>query len=173
MNSLCTLCQKNYQHALDAGPLEFQIFRSREYLTNPFRTLSLCFCAMSKTPGLISRNNFGKKKRKKFLSGSAIAIISWQDVTRSSLCPGVKEIGSKRAHIVLFPSPLSAQKDCSIWDIQRFCYYSLCFSTVIFNQISNSSNGYLSLIRFWTATSLIIFYQLPSVSKSRIPLKNF
>jgi hypothetical protein len=28
----------------------------------------------------------------------------------------------------------------------------------------------LSLI--WTATSLVIFYQLPSVSKSRIPLKN-
>ena len=34
----------------------------------------------------------------KFLSVSAIAITSWQDVTRSSLCSGVKECGTKRAH---------------------------------------------------------------------------
>jgi hypothetical protein len=45
-------------------------------------------------------------------------------------------------------------------------------STVIFDQISNSSNVYLSLSRFWTATSLIIFYQLPSIAKLRIPTKN-
>jgi hypothetical protein len=41
-------------------------------------------------------------------------------------------------------------------------------SMVIFDQISNSSNVFL---RFWTATSLVIFYQLPSVSKTRIPPK--
>jgi len=41
-----------------------------------------------------------------------------------------------------------------------------------FDQISNSSNVYRSSSRFWTATSLVIFYQLPSVSKSRIPPTN-
>ena len=40
---------------------------------------------------------------KKKLSASAIAIMSWQDVTRSSLCSGVKERGTKRAHNFLFP----------------------------------------------------------------------
>jgi len=54
--------EKNYQHVLDAEPLEFQFLRPREYLTNQFRTLSLCFGVIGKTPGLISRNNFVKKK---------------------------------------------------------------------------------------------------------------
>jgi hypothetical protein len=68
-------------------------------LTNPFRTLSFCFGVIGKTPGLISRNNFVKFF---FLFASAIAIISWQDVTRSSLCSGVKECGTKGAHNFLF-----------------------------------------------------------------------
>jgi hypothetical protein len=61
---LCALCLesgKNYQHGLDAGPLEFQYLRPRGCLTNPFRTLSLWFGVTGKTPGLISRNNFVKK----------------------------------------------------------------------------------------------------------------
>jgi hypothetical protein len=49
--------EKNYQHCLDAGPLENQFFRPRGCLTNPFRILSLCFGVTGKTPGLISRNN--------------------------------------------------------------------------------------------------------------------
>ena len=57
-----TLClesrKKNYQHGLDAEPLEFQFLRSRRFLTYPLRTLSLCFGVIGKTPGLISRNNF-------------------------------------------------------------------------------------------------------------------
>jgi hypothetical protein len=40
------------------------------------------------------------------------------------------------------------------------------------DQTSNSRTVYLSSSRFWTATSLVIFCQLPSVSKSRIPSKN-
>jgi len=40
---------------------------------------------------------------KKFLSASTITIMSWQDVTRSSLCSGVKKCGTKRAHNFLFP----------------------------------------------------------------------
>ena len=92
--------KKNYQHSLDAGPLEFQFLRPRGSLTNPFRTLSLCFWVKSQTPGLISRNNFVKNF---FLSASAIAIMFWQDLTLSSLCSGVKKHGTKRAHNFLFP----------------------------------------------------------------------
>jgi len=38
-----------------------------------------------------------------FLSASAIAIMSCQDVTLSFLCSGVKECGTKRAQNCLFP----------------------------------------------------------------------
>jgi len=62
-------------------------------------------------------------------------------------------------------------KNCSLGGVQRFCYHSWCDLTVIFYEISNSCNVYLSLSQFWAATSLVIFYQLPSVSKSRIPSK--
>jgi hypothetical protein len=91
--------QKNYQHGLDEGTLEFQFLRPRRCLTNPFRTLSLCFGVTGKTAGLISRKKFVKK----ISSASAIAIMSWQDVTRSSLCSGVKKCGTKRAQNFLFP----------------------------------------------------------------------
>ena len=53
--------KKNYQHGLDAGPLEFQFLRPKGCLTNTFRTLSLCFGVIGKTPDLLSRNNFVKK----------------------------------------------------------------------------------------------------------------
>ena len=58
---LCALSlerRKNYQHVLDAGPLEFQFLQPRGCLTKPFRTLSLRFGLIGKTPGLISCNNF-------------------------------------------------------------------------------------------------------------------
>jgi len=110
---------------------------------------------------------------KKFLSASAITIMSWQDVIQSSLCSGVKEYGTKRAHNFLFPkSSFRIQRTYSLGDVQRFCHHSWCDLMVIFYQISNSSNVYLSLSLLWTATSLVIFYQLSSVSKSRIPPKN-
>jgi len=99
---LCALrleSRKNYQHGLDVGPLEFQFLRPTGCLTNLFRTLSLCFGVTGKTPGLISRNNADKI----FLSASAIAIMSWQDMTRSSLCSCVKECGTKHAHNFRFP----------------------------------------------------------------------
>ena len=100
MNSLCTMPweSKSYQQGLDAGPLEFQFLWPRGCLTNTFRTLSLYLGVTGKTPGLIPRNNFIKK----FLSASAIAIMSWQDVTQTSLCSSVKECGTKRAHNFLF-----------------------------------------------------------------------
>jgi hypothetical protein len=59
---------------------------------------------------------------KKFLSALAIAIMSWQDVTQSSLCSGVKECVTKRAHNSLFPK--SSFRFRRLGDVQRFCYYS-------------------------------------------------
>ena len=91
--------EKNYQHGLDAGPLEFQFLWPRGCLTNPSRTLLLCSRVTGKMSGLFSRDNFVKI----FLSASAIAIMSWHDVTRSSLCSGVKECGTKWTHNFLFP----------------------------------------------------------------------
>ena len=70
---------------------------------------------------------------------------------------------------ILFQNP----KNYSLGYVQRFFYHSWCDSTVIFDQISNSSNIYFSSSRFWTAISLDNFYQLPSVSESRIPPKTF
>jgi len=71
--------------------------RPRGCLTNPFRTLSLCFGVIGKTPGLISRNNFVKKN-----------CISHRDNVLArcdSIFPfiGVKECGTKRAHNFLSP----------------------------------------------------------------------
>jgi hypothetical protein len=91
--------EKNYQNSLDAGLSEFQFFQPRGCLTNLFRTLSLCFGVIGKTPGLISHNNFIKEI---FVSISD-PIMSWQDVTRSSLFSGVKECGIKHAQNLLFP----------------------------------------------------------------------
>ena len=68
---------------------------------------------------------------------------------------------------ILFQNP----ENYSVRDVQRLCYHSWFDSTVIFDQISNSNNVYLSSSRFWTATSLVFFYQVPSFSKSRIPPK--
>jgi len=127
--------------------------------------LSLGFWVTGETSGLISRNNFVKK----ILSASAVArcdsiypLLKCQGVwnktcTQLSLCQ------------IIFQNP----KNYSLGDVQRFCYHSLCDSTVIFDQISNSSHVYLISSWFWTVTSLVIFYQLFSVSKSRIPPKNF
>jgi hypothetical protein len=33
--------EKNYQHGLDAGRLDFQFLRPRGYLTNPLKTVAL------------------------------------------------------------------------------------------------------------------------------------
>jgi hypothetical protein len=83
--------EKNNQHDLSAGPLEFQFLRPRGYLTTPFTTLSLCFGVIGKhqvlSPVIILL---------KILSAWNIAIMSWQEVILSSLCSGLKECGTKR-----------------------------------------------------------------------------
>jgi hypothetical protein len=56
---------------------------------------------------------------KKLLSALAIAIMSCQDVTRSSLCSAVKECGTKCAHNLLFPNPLSESKELQSWGCSK------------------------------------------------------
>jgi hypothetical protein len=162
--------EKNFQYGLDAGPLEFQFLRPRGCLTKPSRTLSFCFGVIGKKiPGLISRNNCVKKG---FLSAPAIAIISWQDVTRSSLCSRVKECGTKHAHSFLFPKSSFRIRRTTVLGMFKDSAIVLdAIQRSFLDQISKSSIVYFSSSRFWTATSPVIFYQLPSVLKSRIPLK--
>jgi len=64
VRSFCALrleSRKNYQHDLDAGPLEFQFLRPRDISPTHFRNLSLCFEVIGKTPSLVSRNKFVNK----------------------------------------------------------------------------------------------------------------
>ena len=140
----------------------FSFFGRGGCLTNPFRILSLRFGVIGKTPGLISHNNFVKK---------IFVCISHRDNVLArcdSIFPLLRcqEVWNKTCTQLSFP------KNYSLGDVQRFCYHSWCDSMVIFDQISNTNNVYLSSSRFWTATYLVIIYQLPSVSKSRIPPKN-
>jgi hypothetical protein len=94
--------EKINQHGLDAGPLEFQFLWPRGCLTNPFRTLLLCFRVTGKTPGLNSHNNFAKKNF--VCTGHHNTVLARCDsITQSSLCSGVKECATKHAHNFLFP----------------------------------------------------------------------
>ena len=161
--------EKIYQHVLDEGPLEFQFLPPRGDLTNPFRTLSLCFGAIGKTTGLIPviillKNFF-------VCIGHRVNVLARCDsIFPLPMCLGLWKKTWTQLSLpqILFHSP----KTYSLGDAQRFFHHFLCDSTVIFDQINNSSNVYFSLSRFWTATSLVIFYQLPSVSKWRMPPKN-
>jgi hypothetical protein len=163
-NSLCTTPwesgkKKNINMVLMRHVRNFSFF-GWGHASPTHSELSLYFVVIGRTPGLISRNNAVKK-----LSASAIAIMSWQDVTRSSLCSGVKQCATKRAPNFLSQILFQNPKNYCLVDVQRFCCHSWCDLTVIFDQISNSSNVYLGSSRFWPATSLVFIYQLPSMSK--------
>jgi hypothetical protein len=137
--------------------MEFQFLRPRGCLTNRFRALSLRF-------GVIN----------KYLFASAIAIMCWQEVSRSSLCSGVKDCGTKCAHNFLFPkSSFRMRRTTVLGMFIDSAIILMRFDGHFFYQISNSSNVNLSLGQFWAANPLITFYQLPSVLKSIIPSKNF
>jgi len=69
---------------------------------------------------------------------------------------------------ILFHSPNSY----SLGNVQRFCCHSWWNSTFLCH-ISNNNNVSLSSSLFWTNTFLVIFYHLPSFSRSRIPPKMF
>jgi hypothetical protein len=140
--------KKNYQHGLDAQPLEFQFLRLRGCLTNPFRTLSLCFGVTGKTPGLISC--FVKKNFCLFSYRNNV-LARCNSIFPLFRCQGVWN----KMCIQLSLSQILFQnlKIYSLGDVQRFCYHSWCNSTVIFDQIGISRNVYLSLSWIQMATS--------------------
>jgi hypothetical protein len=149
--------------------MELQFFWPRGCLTNPFRTPSLSFEVIGKSPCLISRNNFVKK----FLVciGHRNTVFTRCDLI-FPLCRGQGVWNKTRTQLPLSQILFQNLKNYGLGDVQRFCYHSWYDLMVIFHQISNSSNVYLSSSQFQMATSLINFYQLPSASKSRIPPKN-
>jgi hypothetical protein len=125
--------------------------RSRGCLTNPFRILSLGFGVIDKTAGLISR----KFLLKEFLFASAIAIMFWQDVTRSSLCSGVKECETKPVHNFLYPKSsfrirrttvLGTFKDSAIiLDAIRRSFLTKSATAAMFTSVESILDGHLSL----------------------------
>ena len=144
-------------------------FFSRGDFSSTHSELSLCFRVIGKIPGLISSNNFVKKIF--VCSGHHDNVLARCDSIFPLLgCQGVWN--RTCTQLSLFQILSQSPKNYSFGDVQRFCCHSWCDSTVIFDQISNSGNVYLSSSRFWMATSLVVFYQLPSVSKLRIPPKN-
>jgi len=80
----------------------------------PIQNTVALFRVTRKTPGRISHNNIVK-----FLSASAIALMSWQDVTRSFLYSGVKKCGTKRAHNFLFPKSFSESEELQSWECSK------------------------------------------------------
>jgi hypothetical protein len=126
-----------------------------------YGSLSLCFGFIGKTPGLISRNNNNIFFFVLARCDSIFPLLRCQAVWNKT-CTQLS-----LSHI-LFQNP----KNYRFRDVKRFCYHSWFDSTVIFYQISNSSNVYLISSRFWTSTSLVSIYQLPSISKSRISHKH-
>jgi len=131
--------QKYYQHGLDAGPLEFQFFWGDGMSHHPIQNSVTLFQG--------HRQNTIKILLKKILSASAITIMSWQDVTQSSLCSGVKECGKKCAHNFLFPKSsfrirrttvLGMLKDSAIiFDVIRRTFLNKAATAAIFTSVQS------------------------------------
>jgi len=104
--------RKNYQHGLDAGRLECQFLQPRGCLTKPFRTLSIFFGVIGKTPGFMSRNNFVKKN---------FVCIGHRDnvlARRDSDLPfaQVSRSVEQNVHTIFpFPNPLSESEELVLW----------------------------------------------------------
>jgi hypothetical protein len=109
---------------------------------------------------------------KKMLSASAIAIMSWQDVTRSSLCSGVKECGTKLPHNFLFPK--------SSFRIRRTTVYGTFRDSVIIldairqSLLTKSATAVMfTSVRYDFGGHLSRHLLLAPFSKSRMPPKTF
>jgi len=119
---LCALClesRKNYQHGLDVGPLEF--ISSAEDVS-PTHSEHCCFVSGSSTKHQVSSPIIILLQ--KILCASAIMMMSWQDVTLSSLCSGVKEWNKTCTQVSLSQILFQNPKNYSNGDVQRFCYHS-------------------------------------------------
>ena len=136
----------------DVLPLEFQFLWPRGCLTYPFRTLSLCFGVIGKTPGLIFHNNFVKK----FLYASAIAIMSWQDVTWSSpLLRGQGVWNKTCTQLFLLQFLFQNLKNYSLGVFRDSANILDMIQWSFFTKSAAAAMFYFSLSRFWMATSLI------------------
>ena len=91
----------------------FNFFDRGDASPNPFRTLSLCFGVMGKTPGPISRSKFVKKKK---LPASAIAIVSWLDILFAQVSRSVEQ----NVHTTFsFLNPLSESEELQSWESSK------------------------------------------------------
>ena len=112
--------EKNYQHCLDSGPLEFQFLQRRGCLTNLFRTLSLCFGVIGKTPG-VSFPIIILFKKIFVCVGDCDNVLANSDSFFPLLrCQGVwnKMCTQLSLTQILFQN----LKNYSLGDVQRFCY---------------------------------------------------
>jgi hypothetical protein len=113
--------EKNYQHDLDAGPLEFQFLRPRGCLTSPFRTLLLCLRAIGKTLGFISHNNFVEIIFV-CIDHRNNVLVRCDSIFPLLKCQGMwnKMCTQLSLSQILFHNP----KNYSLQDVHRFCYHS-------------------------------------------------
>jgi hypothetical protein len=103
------------------GPVEFQFLQPRGCLTNPFRTLLLCFRVTGKTPGLISHNNLVKKI---FVCiGHRVNILARCD-TIFPLLRCQAAWNKTCTQLSLSQILLQNLKNYSLGDVQRYCYHS-------------------------------------------------
>jgi hypothetical protein len=115
---LCVLhleSRKNYQHGLDVGLQEFQFLWPRGCLTNPLRTLSLCFRVIGQTPCLISHNNFVKE---------IFVCIGHRDniLARCDYLPFAQLSRSVEQNVhttFSFPNPLSGSEELRSWGCSK------------------------------------------------------
>jgi hypothetical protein len=92
--------------------------------------------------------------------------MCWQDVTRSSLCSGVKECGTKHEHNFLFPKSsfrirrttvLGILKDSAIiLDATRRSFLTKSATATLFTSVESFLDGHLSRHRLPAAFYLEI-----------------
>jgi len=112
--------EKSYQHGIYAGPSEFQFLWPRGCLTNLFRTLSLCFGVIGKTPGLIFLIILLKKI---VCIGHCDNVLARCD----SIFPLLRGQGvwnKTCTQLSLSQILFQNSKNYTLGDAQRFCYHS-------------------------------------------------
>jgi hypothetical protein len=101
------------------------------------------------------------------LCASAIAIMSSRDVTRSPLCSGVKEYGTKRAHNFLFPkSPFRIRRTTVLGVFKDY-------SAIVLDAIRRSFFNKSATAAMFTSVRVDFGRPpLPSSSTSFLPSRN-
>jgi hypothetical protein len=113
--------EKNYQHGLDAGPVEFQFLRPGGCLTNPFKLCRFVSGVIGKTPGLISCKNLFKKFFVCF--GHRDNVLTRCDSIFP--LPRYQEVWNKTCiQLSLSQILFRNLKNYSLGDVRRFCYHS-------------------------------------------------